>query len=362
MSSEWGHAVHISIFGESHGPGVGVVINGLPAGEALDLNQIMVQMSRRAPGQDISATQRREEDIPVILSGLMNDMTTGAPLAAMMENKNTRSGDYENLIRCPRPSHADFTGSVRYHGYNDVRGGGHFSARLTAPLVFAGAVCRQILKRRGITIGGHIQQIGRVKDRPFDPLFVCADQLEALNCRYFSVCDTKAEKAMRNEIEEARLAQDSVGGLVELAVCGLEAGIGSPMFYGVENVLASILFGVPAVKGVEFGVGFAAAEMRGSACNDPFAMSGGKVITTKNNSGGIQGGITNGMPLIARVAIKPTPSIAQTQQSVDLKTRENVSLNISGRHDPCVVPRAVPVLEAAVAVALINLLADAEKL
>lgn len=363
MSSVWGNNIRISIFGESHGPAIGVTLDGLPAGEEIDLAELALQMARRAPGRDPTATPRTEADLPEILSGLYEGKTTGSPLAAVIRNTNTRSGDYTELTRYPRPGHADYTGTVRYGGHQDARGGGHFSGRLTAPLVFAGAVCRQILARRGVRIAGHIAAIGAVDDVPFDPVHVPQALLETLSRSPFALIDGAKEAAMRQEVDEARRALDSVGGVVECAAVGLPAGVGSPMFGGVENVVASLLFGIPAVKGVEFGAGFAAARMRGSEHNDAFCLDGqGNVATITNRAGGILGGITTGMPLIVRAAVKPTPSIAREQRTVDLQEGKEAPLAVRGRHDPCIVPRAVPVVESAVAVALADLMEEVHKL
>lgn len=362
MSSSFGDYVRISIFGESHGDAIGVVLDNLPAGYAVCPDEINRQMARRAPGRDLAATPRSEGDQVRIVSGLLNGKTTGAPLCGMIENTNTRSADYENLRVQPRPGHADYTGAIRYGGANDVRGGGHFSGRLTAPLTFAGAVCRQILVTQGIRIGAHALHIAGIYDSPFDPVNVPDELLARLSTEYFALIDRTQEPAMRQKIEDARQALDSVGGVVECAVTGLPAGIGSPMFYGVENVLSAILFGIPAVKGVEFGDGFQSSQLRGSENNDAFRVTGGAVKTVTNHSGGILGGITTGMPLVLRAAFKPTPSIAQEQDSVDLTAMTNTKLQVKGRHDPCIVPRAIPVVEAAVAVGLINLLAERGKL
>lgn len=357
MSSQVGKAIQCSVFGESHGEAIGCVLEGLPAGEPLDMTEIRIQMARRAPGRDKTATPRREEDTPRILSGLYEGKTTGAPLAMMIGNTNTRSGDYGELARLPRPGHADFTGFVRYEGFNDVRGGGHFSGRLTAPLVFAGAVCRQILRRRGVHIGGHILAIHGVRDDRFDPVCVTADQLDALSSRPFSLLNPAVEEPMRAAVEAARIALDSVGGIVEAAAVGLPAGVGSPMFDGVENRLAALLFGIPALKGLEFGDGFGIAELRGSEANDPYTVNErGHIRTTANHNGGLLGGITNGMPLIVRAAFKPTSSIAQPQRTVDLQTRQEATLEVHGRHDPCIVPRALPVVEAMLALGILDLL------
>lgn len=357
MSSMWGTKVKLSIFGGSHTEAIGVVIDGLPAGEKIDMDQVMLQMARRAPGKDKASTQRKEGDVPHILSGFLNGVTTGAPLCAVIENTNTRSADYGNIALCPRPGHSDYTAWVKYQGYNDIRGGGHFSGRLTANLVFAGAVCRQILERRGIVIGAHALRIGGVQDQAFDMAAVTREQLQNLNTQYFSVLSSEAKEKMYERIEAARMEQDSVGGVIECAAMGVPAGLGDPMFGGVESVFSSILFGIPAVKGVEFGGGFESAEKTGSENNDAFCLGDDGEIRTKTNySGGILGGITDGMPLVFRMAVKPTPSISKPQRSVNLSEKKEEELVIRGRHDPCIVPRAIPVAEAAAAVAIMNLL------
>ncbi len=354
MSSTYGEKIKISVFGESHGGGIGVVIDGLPAGEAIDFDAVLAQMARRAPGRDKTATPRKESDLPRVLSGMLGDVLTGAPLCAVIENTNTRSQDYGDLLAKPRPGHSDYTAYIKYHGANDIRGGGHFSGRITAPLVFAGAVCRQLLERRGIQIAAHIQSVGSIHDKPFDPVAVPSALIKRLSASSFALIDESAEEAVRAEIEAARLAQDSVGGTIECAVTGLPAGVGEPMFDGLEGAIAKAVFGVPAVKGIEFGAGFALAAMRGSRANDAFCYQNGHVVTETNHCGGILGGIANGMPLIFRCAVKPTPSISQPQKTVDLQTGENTVLTIHGRHDPCIVPRAVPVIEAVTALAIIN--------
>ncbi len=357
MSSSIGNRVKVTVFGESHGEAIGCILDGLPAGETLDLEEIDVQMARRAPGRDKASTPRRESDTPRILSGLYDGRTTGAPLAMAIANENIRSADYGELARKPRPGHADYTAHVRYNGYNDIRGGGHFSGRLTAPLVFAGGVCRQILRRRGVRIGGHILEIHGVRDRSFDPVRVDATQLEQLASQSFSLIDPSSETPMREQIDAARMELDSVGGIVEAAAVGLPAGLGSPMFDGVENRLAAMLLGIPAVKGIEFGAGFGFSAMRGSEANDPYIYaSDGGIVTTSNNNGGMLGGITNGMPLIVRTVIKPTPSIARLQNTVDLADGQNTELSVHGRHDPCIVPRALPVVEAVMAVCLLDMM------
>ncbi len=360
--SSWGNNIKISIFGESHGNGIGVVIDGLPSGERLNLDEIYLQMSRRAPGNDKAATPRLEKDMPEMLSGMLNDTTTGAPLCAVIKNTNIRSQDYGNMLKHPRPSHADYTGYVRYNGFNDIRGGGHFSGRLTAPLVFAGAVCRQILEKKGIKIAAHISSIGNIEDEMFNGTDISDELMERLSKATFGLIDQSCEYKMRSLIEECRMSQDSIGGTIECAVVGMPVGAGSPMFNGIENVISSIIFGIPAVKGIEFGSGFEGTKLRGSQNNDEFYYDSGVVRTRTNNHGGILGGISSGMPIIFRTAIKPTPSISMKQRTVDLDSKTNSEIEIQGRHDPCIVVRAVPVIESATAVAIINILSEVHKL
>lgn len=356
MSSVIGDKIKLSIFGESHGEAIGCVIDGLPAGIKIDMNAVYKDMQRRAPGKDKTATPRLEKDIPHILSGMLDNVTTGAPLAMVIENTNTKSGDYSNLMTVPRPSHSDYPAYVKYGGNNDVRGGGHFSGRLTAPLVFAGSVAKQILSQRGVVIGAHIKQIGSVCDAVSDLNKIDKPLLDTLSSSTFSLIDETKEQAMRDEIEKARLSLDSVGGIIECFAVGLPVGLGGNMFDTVEGKLASILFGVPAVKGVEFGLGFGFADKRASEVNDEYEIKDGEVATLSNNNGGILGGMTDGAPLSVSVAIKPTPSIAKKQKSVNLLTMENAELEIHGRHDPCIVVRAVPVIECAVALGLLDLM------
>ena len=352
MSSTYGENLKLSIFGQSHGPAIGMTLDGIPAGLPVDLEALQAFLNRRAPGQNDFSTPRREEDRPEFLSGLLEGFTCGAPIAAIIRNTNTRSGDYANLKDCPRPGHADYTAQVKYGGYQDSAGGGHFSGRLTAPLCVAGGLCKQWLEGRGIRIGAHVAAIEGEEDIPFEPL---CPQLDAVQTD-FPVLDREAGIRMRAAVARAKAEQDSVGGVIECAVTGLPAGLGEPMFGGVENRIAQIVYGIPAVKGVEFGAGFGAAKLRGSQNNDDFRMENGRVITASNHCGGILGGITNGMPVLFRVAVKPTPSISQVQQSVSLFEQENRGLVIKGRHDPCIVPRAVPVVEAAAAIALFDLM------
>lgn len=358
MASQFGTKIKVSIFGESHGAAIGVVVDGLPAGEAVDPGELARFMARRAPGQGAHTTSRREADAVRILAGLTNGVTNGAPFAAIIENTNTRSADYRDLMDTPRPGHADYTAYVKYGGHNDVRGGGHFSGRLTAPLCIAGGIALQILARRGIRIGAHIASIHGVCDAPLDPAAPDMDALAQASARTLAVLDPAAGERMIAEIEHARAAQDSVGGIIECAAAGLPAGLGAPMADGVENRIAAAVFGIPAVRGIEFGAGFAAAAMTGSEHNDAFVMEGARVRTATNRHGGVLGGITSGMPLVFRAAFKPTPSIAAEQDTVSLTEGRSVKLAVRGRHDPCIVPRAVPCVEAAAAITILDLLEE----
>ena len=359
MSDSFGKHLRLTLFGESHGPAIGVVVDGLPAGLPLDLDAVRRQMLRRAPGMDSTATARREPDEPRILSGLYRGRTTGTALASIIENTNTRSQDYRTLEHLARPGHADYAGSVRYGGFADPRGGGHFSGRLTAPLVFAGALARQLLAAEGIEIGAHIQMISDVSDRSFDADSLTSDRLRALGEMRLPLLDPCAEGPMRAAIATAKQAGDSVGGIIECAAIHVPAGIGSPFFDSVESAFAHLAFSIPAVKAVSFGDGMAIASLRGSEANDAMRMQNGRVVCESNHNGGVTGGITNGMPILARVAIKPTPSIALRQNTVDVSALQDAELSIVGRHDPCIVPRAVPVVEAALALALADLWLDA---
>lgn len=358
MSSAFHGGVQFSLFGESHGKGIGVVIDNLPAGEEIDLEKIAEFMARRAPKKDGTSTMRSEKDIPEILSGLFEGKTTGTPLAAVIMNTDQHSSDYGNISHIARPAHADYTGYLRYNGANDPRGGGHFSGRITAPLCFAGAVCGQILAHRNITTGAHIRSIKNVQDEAFDPVNITAEQLEKVKSRPFPTLSEKAETGMRELINSARENLDSVGGIVECAAVGFPAGVGSPMLDGLENIISRLVFAIPAVKGIEFGNGFSCADIFGSENNDEFTVNDGKISTVTNNHGGILGGISSGMPIIFRAAFKPTPSISRPQKSVDFKTLTPEELVIKGRHDPCVVPRAVPCVEAAMNIALLSALLE----
>lgn len=354
--STFGKNIKVSVFGESHGEAIGAVIDGVPAGFEIDMDKVLVQMARRAPGKDKTATPRLEKDFPRVMSGILNGVTTGAPIACVIENTNTKSADYSNLLENPRPGHSDYTAFVKYGGNNDIRGGGHFSGRLTAPIVFAGAVLRQILEKKGIKIAAHISSIGNVYDSRFDGAEISDELIDTLNNSAFSLVDGSVEEKMRETVESARKDGDSVGGTIECAVVGMPIGVGGPLFSGIEGEISKAVFGIPAIKGIEFGAGFDSAHRRGSENNDAFEYKEGKVVTKTNNCGGILGGISNGMPIIFRAAIKPTPSISKQQETVNLKTKENTTLSVKGRHDPCIVPRAVPVIEAAAAIAIFDML------
>ena len=357
MSSEFGHLLKISVFGQSHGKAIGVVVDGLPAGEAIDLAELQAFLDRRKPGKNRLSTARKESDAPTFLSGLENGKTCGAPLCAVIENGDQHSSDYAGLTDTPRPGHADYTAAIKWGGQADMRGGGHFSGRLTAPLCIAGGIAKQILARRGIHVGAHLSEAAGIADEPF-PLHPTAELFQEIAAKDFPVLSEGAGERMQQAILAAREALDSVGGIVECAAIGLPAGLGDPMFDGVENRLAAALFGIPAVKGVEFGAGFAAARSRGSENNDAFSVADGAVVTETNHAGGILGGITNGMPLVLRTALKPTPSIAREQKTVRLSQMEETTLAIRGRHDPCIAHRAVPVVEAVTAAVLFDLLLE----
>ena len=352
MSSTYGENLKLSIFGQSHGAAIGMTLDGIPAGLPVDLEKLQEFLNRRAPGHNDWSTPRREEDRPEFLGGILDGYTCGAPIAAMIRNKNTRSGDYDNLKDCPRPGHADYTAQVKYGGFQDSAGGGHFSGRLTAPLCIAGGLCKQWLEEMGIRIGAQIASIGTVGDEALDMVHPQLDRLDPM----FPVLNPKAAADMKDVIQFAAKNGDSVGGIVTCAVTGLPAGIGEPMFGGVESKIAQIVYGIPAVKELSFGDGSYCSVLYGSQINDAFTIENGEVRILTNHCGGIQGGITNGMPVIFTVAFKPTPSISKPQQSISLSAREITTLEIKGRHDPCIVPRAVPVVEAAAAIALYDLI------
>ena len=366
MSSQFGTTLRVSIFGQSHSPAIGCTIEGLPAGFAVDADELQRFMDRRAPGKNAWSTPRKEADAVRIVSGL-NDrgQTCGAPLAALIENTNTRSGDYDELRRVPRPGHADFAAWAKWHGAQDVPGGGHFSARLTAPLCVAGGIALQMLADKGVTVAAHVLQVEHVHDVPFDAQrntteaqAHLAQQIKYLRDQQdagtFPTLSDDAAVHMKAAIDAARRDGDSVGGVVECVACGMPAGVGGPRYDGVQGTIARIVFGIPAVRGLEFGAGFSVASMRGSHNNDPYELRGGVPVPTTNNAGGTLGGITTGAPVLFRMAVKPTPSIAQPQASVDLDAMQPATLEVRGRHDPCVAARAVPIAEAAMAVALLD--------
>ncbi len=351
----FGKNINISIFGESHGKGIGTVISGLPSGIKLDMDEIACEMRRRAPGQNNLSTTRKESDIPQIQSGVFEGYTTGTPLAAVIANTDTHSKDYSILKSHMRPGHADFAGNVRYNGFNDYRGGGHFSGRLTAPLVFAGAIAKQVLKTYGVTIGAHISQVECVTDARFDAVNVDEKQLQSLLSKELPVLDDTQIEFMKEAILTAKNECDSVGGKIECAIVGLKAGIGNPFFDSLESIIAHLAFSVPAVKGISFGVGEQFAQLRGKVANDSFHLVQNNIKTITNNNGGITGGISTGMPIIFETVIKPTPSISQEQKTVDIQTNTETTLKIEGRHDPCIVQRAVVVIEAIAAIGVLEL-------
>lgn len=352
MSGVWGNKLKISVFGESHSAAIGVVVDGVPAGLKIDFDEIKVQMARRAPNGGEFSTPRTEADEVEILCGVMDGVAEGTPICAVIRNTNVKSKDYSQLRDVMRPSHADYGYKVKYDGFNDYRGGGASSGRLTAPLVFAGAIARQLLKNKGIQVVSHILSVADVKDRRFGTE-ITAEEISSLKSAVLPLLDKSKEDDVRKVIASARADGDSVGGRIECAVTGLKAGLGDPLFDSIESVLSSLLFSVPAVKGVEFGNGFGITEMRGSEANDSWHYGEDGVLRTlTNNNGGVLGGITTGMPVVFNVAIKPTASIFKEQDTVNVATGENVKLSLKGRHDPCIVVRALPVIEAATALAV----------
>ena len=354
MKNTFGSSVAVTLFGESHGAAVGAVIDGLAPGIRVDEDFIRAQLSLRRPAGEIS-TPRSEEDNFAIESGVFNGYTTGTPICIVIPNENTKSKDYSELRNKARPGHADFTAYAKYHGFEDYRGGGHFSGRITAGLVAAGAIAISALKGKGIYIGTHIVRCAGISDRAFGNI---SEDIELLAGKSFAVLESSAEEKMKSAIIAAKNEGDSVGGVLETAVTGLLAGAGEPWFGSVESRLSQILFSVPAVKGVEFGGGFALSDMRGSEANDAFRIRGGNIETVTNNNGGINGGITNGMPVVFRTAVKPTPTIHKTQQTVDFIKKENTELTAGGRHDPCIVHRARVVVDSVTAVALCDMLSE----
>lgn len=366
MPSLFGTTLRVQIFGQSHSPAIGCVIEGLPAGFRVDLDELARFLSRRAPGRNAWSTPRKEADLPRIVSGLNEaGRTCGTPLAAIVENTNTRRSDYDELRRVPRPGHADYAAWAKWHGEQDVSGGGHFSARLTAPLCVAGGIALQVLASRGVAVAAHVLQVGDERDEAFDALSCAhesrshlleqmAQALDRGSEGHFPTIGNEAGERMATLIDSVRREQDSVGGLVECVACGLPAGIGGPRYDGIQGAIARIVFGIPAVKGLEFGSGFDVATLRGSQNNDAFEILDGSVRTKTNHAGGTLGGISSGAPVLFRMAVKPTPSIGIEQDSVDLQTMEPAKLEVHGRHDPCVAARAVPIAEAAMALALLD--------
>lgn len=356
MASVYGNALKLSIFGQSHSPAIGCSLDGIPAGIPVDTTRLQEFLDRRAPGRDETSTTRRESDAPEFIAGITNGHTNGAPIAAIIRNGNTRSQDYDELRRIPRPGHADWPAHVKYRGFQDVAGGGHFSGRLTAPLCIAGGIALQALEMRGVRIAAHIASLGpeQITDTPLNPLKPNEVELKAIHANTLPCVSAAAAARMRERILEAQRNLDSVGGVIECVAYGVPAGLGDPMFDGMENRIARIAFGIPAVKGVEFGAGFEAARLTGSQNNDPYHMDNGAVTPCTNNAGGILGGITTGMPVVWRMAVKPTPSIGAHQRSVDIEERTDADLVVRGRHDPCIAPRAVPVAEAACALAILD--------
>ena len=360
MASVFGNVIHLSIFGQSHSPAIGCSLDGLPAGIELDLDALQRFLDRRAPGRSDTATMRREADAPEFIAGVTDGRTDGAPLAAIIRNADTRSGDYAGLRRVPRPGHADFPARIKYRNMHDVAGGGHFSGRLTAPLCVAGGIALQALEGCGVRVAAHIANLGPegIPDEPLNPMEADPGQLAAIASNELPCIDADAASRMREAILSARSELDSIGGVVECAAYGMPAGVGDPMFDGIENRIARIAFGIPAVKGVDFGAGFGAAYLTGSENNDAYRMVGGAVRTETNRAGGILGGITTGAPVVWQMAVKPTPSIGRVQRSVDMDEGADTELTVRGRHDPCIVPRAVPVAEAACALALLDALLE----
>ena len=360
MSMTWGNNIEMTLFGESHGPVVGIVLGNLPAGLTIDEDDLYFQMKRRQPGRSQLSTSRKESDQPRIVSGVYEGKTTGAPLCMIIQNEDQHSQDYSLLKECMRPGHCDYPAYMKYHGYHDIRGSGHFSGRLTAPLVFAGTIARQILKEKGIVIGSHILSIHDIIDHHFD-VTINNQELEALQQSSFPLLNREVEESMKACILEAKSQGDSVGGVIECAITHVPAGIGNPFFDSMESHLSSLLFSIPGVKSVAFGDGEDICRLRGSQANDAYYYDEGNVKTKTNHNGGITGGISNGMPIVFRVGIKPTSSIALSQQTINVKTQENTQLELKGRHDPCIVPRAVVVVESMAALGLLDLVIQDER-
>ena len=353
MSSTWGTNIELTIFGESHGEAIGIVLGNLPAGIQIDFEDIEKQMKRRAPGNSALTTSRKEADQVKIVSGVKDGITTGAPLCAMIENSNQRSSDYDILKECMRPGHADYSAYVKYNGFNDVRGSGHFSGRLTAPLVFAGTIAKQILKQKGIYVGAHILSIKDVCDQHFD-VNITKETLDSLTD--VPTLDKRIYENMKAVIQEAKDSCDSVGGKIECALINVPAGVGNPFFDSLESRISSLMFSIPSVKSMSFGLSDDITTLCGSEANDAYYYDDGDVKTSTNHNGGILGGISNGMPLVFSVGIKPTSSISVKQNTINVKTKENTTLELTGRHDPCIVLRALVVVESMAALALLDMM------
>ena len=353
VKNVFGNSITVTLFGESHGDQIGVVLDGIAPGIKVDMDFMRKQLEFRKPHGKIS-TQRIETDEPHVVSGVFEGKTTGTPICILFENQNTKSKDYSTIKDMMRPGHADYTAIQKYHGFADYRGGGHFSGRITTPIVAAGAIIIAALKKKGIQIGTHIKQCGNIQDVPFANY---AEEIGKVNDLTFPVLDEGVAEQMRAYMEAAANEGDSVGGILETVVTGIPAGVGEPWFDTMESMLAHGIFGIPAVKGIEFGKGFAFAEMKGSEANDPFEMQDGKIVTKTNHNGGINGGITNGMPVLFSTVIKPTPSIYKEQQTVNMATKENVSIQIQGRHDPAIIHRARVVVDSVTAIVLADMLA-----
>lgn len=354
MSTWHGQVLNVTVFGQSHSEAIGVVVDGLPAGETIDQAQLAQFMDRRAPGKNRLSTQRKETDAIHWLSGLVNDTTCGAPLAGTIANADARSKDYRQIADLPRPSHADYPAHIKFSGNQDVRGGGAFSGRLTAPLCAAGGVAKQLLAKRHIRVAAHVLSIAEVQDRPFDPMGESEETIRDCLTRTIPVLNPEVETPMSEAVETARLSADSVGGVIECQVTGLPVGLGGELFFGIDGACAHALFGIPGVKGVAFGEGFNASTLRGSENNDPYGQTTDGIRPLTNHAGGVLGGMTTGLPLNVTVAMKPTPSIGQVQQTVSLSTGEETSYRVPGRHDPCIVIRAVPVVEAVMALVILD--------
>ena len=356
MASMWGKKLLISLFGESHGPAIGVVIDGLPAGEQIDFEEVRLAMNRRLAHDTAICTSRVEPDKFKVVSGIKNGYTTGSPVAAIINNEDISSKDYDFTSTILRPGHADYVSLVKHHGYADLAGGGHFSGRLTSLLTLAGAICRQLLARKGVQIAGHILSIGNVSDNSFNLINPGIGLINKLSLMNFAVINPQIECKMRGAIIAAKAEGDSVGGVIECAAVGVPVGVGEPIFDGIESSISSLVFGIPGVRGIEFGAGFAAAKMKGSEHNDAFIIEENRIRTKSNNHGGVLGGISSSMPIVFRVAIKPTPSIKKPQKTLNIKTGKEEQLELCGRHDPCIVPRAVVVIESALAISLLDLM------